>query len=334
MILPTHGLFNARMPLRRYVLVILVTTACAAALAGCAGGVRNASANIVNESRAEFPGGRLTVVTFNMLHGFGNRLNDVTLEERLALLQQSVRSAAADIVILQEASLTPGRHGNVVDTLRDGLNRRPGALGPYNSAWDMANGSRVIRFWEGSAILSRFEILSAETLVYRDQALIPPEHRVALKVRLRGAGTDLVVIATHLTNTEARRHGRLVRTLQARELSAWARAAGLPVIIGGDFNSAPDSEPILAMTAAGARDAWAEAAAVGAATGPGLTALAGTVTDPADRAEERIDYIFLLWPGVDVTGARPFLDRPFAREAGGVLWASDHVGVLAGIRVR
>ena len=89
-----------------------------------------------------------------------------------------------------------------------------------------------------------------------------------------------------------------MRTLQARELSAWARAAG------------------------------------GAVSGSGLTALTGTVTDPADRAEERIDYIFVLGPGMDVTGARAFLDRPFPREGGGVLWASDHVGVLAGVRVR
>lgn len=288
----------------------------------------------MNVGHAAFPGGLLTVVTFNMLHGFGNRLNDATLGERLALLRDGIRSAGADIVILQEASLTPGRHGSVVDTLRDSLNRLPGTSGLYNSAWVGANGSRVIRFREGSAILSRFEILSAQTLVYRSQAFLPPEHRVALRVRLRGAGADLVVIATHLTNTDARRPGGLVRTLQARELADWVRTTDGPVIIGGDFNSAPGSEPILAMILAGARDARASAEDAGTASGSGLTGLTGTVTDPGDRAEERIDYIFLSGPGMDVDGVEPFLDRPSARKAGGVLWASDHVGVLARIHVR
>jgi len=80
-------------------------------------------------------------VTFNMLHGFGNRLNDATLEERLALLGDGVRAEAADIVILQEASLTPGRHGNVVDILRDGLNRRRGASGPFRRSCRVSRSS-------------------------------------------------------------------------------------------------------------------------------------------------------------------------------------------------
>lgn len=333
MILPTRGLFNARTPLRRYVLVILVTVWCAA-LSGCEGFLQASSPQVVNRGRAAFTGAPLRVVTFNLLHGFGSRLNDATLDERLVLLRDGIRRAQADIVILQEASDTPGRHGNVVDTLRDSLDRLPDGRGPWGSAWAAANGSALVGFREGEAVLSRLEILSANVLAYREQVLLPPEHRVALEVRLRGARTDLVVIATHLTNTDARRHGELVRTLQARELSGWAREEESPVIIGGDFNSAPGSPPILAMTAAGGRDAWALAAAAGSASGPGLTSLTGSVTDPADRAEERIDYIFVLGQRLTVAGARQFLDRPSPRSTGGVLWASDHVGVLAEIQGR
>jgi endonuclease/exonuclease/phosphatase family metal-dependent hydrolase len=333
MILPTPGLFNARPPLRRYVVVILVTIGCVT-LAGCEGFFGAPSVRVVNGGAAEFAGGTLTVVSFNMLHGFGNRLNDETLDERLALLRDGIRSAGADIVILQEASDTPGRHGSVVDTLRDSLDHLQGGGGPWSSAWVAANGSAVVRFREGEAILSRFEILSAGLLTFREQAFLPPEHRVALEVHLRGARMNLAVIATHLTNTDARRHGELVRTRQARELAVWAQAIRSPVIIGGDFNSAPGSPPILAMTAAGGRDAWALAAAAGAASGSGLTSLTGSVTDAADVAEERIDYIFVLGDGLSVVGAQPFLDRPFPRTTGGALWASDHIGVRAGIQVR
>jgi endonuclease/exonuclease/phosphatase family metal-dependent hydrolase len=302
-------------------------------LTGCMQSVRDASRHIVNANRATFPGGPLTVVTFNMLHGFGNRLNDQTLDERLVLLRDGILSARPDIVILQEASLTPGRHGNVVDTLRESLNQARGTADLYNSAWAMANGSVIIRFFEGSAILSRFEILTAETLVYRAQALLPPEHRVAVRVRVRGARADLAVIGTHLTNTEARRRGALVRTLQAQELATWAGGAAAHTIIGGDFNAAPGSLPILALIGVGVRDAWVSAAGKSAA-GLGRTGLNGTVTDPNDSADERIDYIFLLGDGAEVETVEPFLDRPSPREAGGVLWASDHVGVLARIRVR
>ncbi len=290
------------------------------------------SPQVVNASHAAFPSGALTVVTFNMLHGFGNRVNDETLTERLLLLRDGILSAAPDVVILQEASLTPGRHGNVVDTLRDLLNRDPRAARPYNSAWVMGNGAAIIGFFEGSAILSHFEILSAESIAYRAQALLPPERRIALKVQIRTNGGGLTVIGTHLTNTDARRRRTLVRTLQARQLAAWTGRTGL-TIIGGDFNSTPGTPPILAMIEAGAGDAWAGAVAGGSAAGLGLTALNGTVTDPKDAAEERIDYLFLFGPGAVVESARPFLDHWFPRNGGGVLWASDHIGVLARVRV-
>jgi endonuclease/exonuclease/phosphatase family metal-dependent hydrolase len=219
-----------------------------------------------------------------------------------------------------------------VDSLRDCLNADPRAAGLYDSAWAVANGAGIIRFFEGSAILSRFEILSAQTIVYRAQALLPPESRIALRARIRASGGDFTVIGTHLTNTDARRRGTLVRTLQARELAAWAGGASL-TIIGGDFNSPPGSPPIRALLDAGAQDVWEAAAAAGSAAGPGLTALGGTVIDPKDGADERIDYLFLLGTGAVVESARPFLDRPFPRAGGGVLWASDHIGVLARFRL-
>lgn len=35
-----------------------------------------------------------------------------------------------------------------------------------------------------------------------------------------------------------------------------------------------------------------------------------------------------------VQWARPFLDMPFPRQGGDVLWASDHIGALASIGLR
>jgi endonuclease/exonuclease/phosphatase family metal-dependent hydrolase len=311
---------------------------------------------IMNVNTDGFAGDSLTVVTYNMLHGFGDRTNDATLEERLALLTGGIAQALPDIVILQEVSLAPGGHGNLAERLRDELNARLGGRGiTYNSVFAMANGSRLIGFFEGSAILSRFTIESAECLVYGAQARIPPERRIALRARIAvapwrkcacGAGADapqatvLDVIGTHLTHTEARRGGRLVRTAQAEQLVGWLRqtpSGGSAVqprarVIGGDFNDAPDSDTIRMIVESAARDAWAEARPQHALGG--FTVLSGSVLDAASITDARIDYLFAEGDSVSVQTAKLFLDKPFPQAGGGFLWASDHIGVEARIRVR
>ena len=292
---------------------------------------------VVNVNHAALGAPTLSMTTFNMLHGFGNSLNDATLEERRELLAKGIAETQPVIVILQEGSDTPRKHGDVVNGLRESVNRLLVEKGiSYNSVSAMANGSPLIGFFEGSAILSRFEIRAAESRVYRAQALFPPKHRIALRAQIASSVGEVTIIGTHLTNTGARAGGRLKRTLQAEELAAWAvggAAATTVVIIGGDFNDDPGSPTIRALAAARARDAWAFAAQGGQEMGRGLTGLSRTVTDADDAADERIDYIFLLGNRASVAWARPFLDHPFARSGGGVLWASDHVGVTAGVQI-
>jgi endonuclease/exonuclease/phosphatase family metal-dependent hydrolase len=291
---------------------------------------------VVNVNANEPGGHRLSVVTYNMLHGFGNRLNDDTLDERLALLSAALLLDAPDIVILQEASVTH-RHGNVVDRLRDMLNAGLAARGvSYNSAHLLENGSGLIRFFEGSAILSRYRIVTAEGLAFRAQALLPPERRVALRVHLTGPTGRVSIIGTHLTNTGARIAGRLVRTRQAEELAAWIASDGSAdlTVLGGDLNDSPGSQTLGALAAVGGRDAWLEAAGQGRAPGQGLTALNGTVRDVAGTARERIDYLFVFGPTTTVEGAATFLDSALPDGSGRPLWASDHIGVRAELSVR
>jgi endonuclease/exonuclease/phosphatase family metal-dependent hydrolase len=286
--------------------------------------------------RLASPGGRpvpagatITVVTYNVLHGFGDRLNDRTLEARLGLLARALDAADPDLIMLQEVSLTPSRkHGSVAERLRDLLNVAALPAEVYGSAVAMAHGSRLIAFFEGSAILSRYDIESAETIGYRVQSRFPPERRIALRVVLRGERGQVEVVGTHLTHVEARRGGVLVRELQARELADRVIRSGdstRPLVIGGDFNSLPGSAVVAGMLEAGVADAWA-AARPGE---DGFTALEGAVTDPAARATERIDYVFVR--GARVLEAVPFLDEPGTGPHGLPLWASDHVGVLARI---
>jgi endonuclease/exonuclease/phosphatase family metal-dependent hydrolase len=278
------------------------------------------SRQVVDTGNAPLPRDAFTAVTFNMLHGFGSRANDATLEDRLALLVEGIVEELPDVVLLQEVSITP-RHGNVAERLREALNARLGARGiSYGSVFAMANGSRLVGFFEGSAILARGRILSAGILVYEAQALLPPERRIALRATIAAAGErgreeGIEVVSTHLTNTGARRGGRLVRELQAEELARWlgkTKAAGqVGLVVGGDFNDTPGSRTVREILASGARDAWVEA---GAAAAP-----------------RRIDYIFVGGPSLRAESAAAFLGKPRPRSTGGVLRASDHVGVLARI---
>ena len=280
-------------------------------------------------SRPVPSGAVITVVTYNMLHGFGDRLNDRTLEARLSLLAAALAEADPDVVILQEASLTPAsRHGSVAERLRDLLNGRAAPGGTYASAVAMAHGSRLIDFFEGSAILSRFAIASAETIGYRAQSLMPPERRIALRVVLRGESGPVEVVGTHLTNVDARRAGVSVRERQALEMVERVLRDGdpsRPLVIGGDFNAPPDSATVASVLAGGAVDAWATARP----GEDGFTSLDGAVSDPDARAGERIDYLFVR--GARVVSVEPFLARPGTGPDGSPLWASDHVGVLARI---
>jgi endonuclease/exonuclease/phosphatase family metal-dependent hydrolase len=143
---------------------------------------------------------------------------------------------------------------------------------------------------------------------------------------LRGERGPVEVVSTHLTNVEARRGGVMVREQQARELVDRVLRTGgptRPLVIGGDFNSLPGSAVVNGILEAGVVDARA---AVRPGEG-GFTTLEGEVTDPASRATERIDYLFVR--GARVLEVEPFLESPGIGPDGLPLWASDHVGVLA-----
>jgi len=59
------------------------------------------------------------------------------------------------------------------------------------------------------------------------------------------------------------------------------KAAGTPLVVGGDFNATPDHPGIARLNAVGLRDAWAECG-----SGDGFTY-------PANAPAKRIDYLFL-----------------------------------------
>ena len=294
---------------------------------------------ILNVNDHAFAGPEMAVVTFNLLHGFGDAVNDATLDDRLDIVAQEMIATLPDAVLFQEASVTlPETHCNVIETLADRVNTALSAEGKsYNRVYARSNGSAdLIGFEEGSAILSLYEILSSDVTVYQNNPGSLPEFRIALRATLRGSAGDIDLFGTHLTNREDTVGAELVRTLQARELADViipGRGNANPVVVGGDFNDPPDTDTIVEMTDAGAVDMFAD-------RNPGLPGYTSfgkpfDITDPTEDPDKRIDYLFLIDEGGEITGSERFLDTARDIDPGpgeSWLWASDHVGVRAAVR--
>jgi endonuclease/exonuclease/phosphatase family metal-dependent hydrolase len=294
---------------------------------------------VLNVNDHAFAGPEFAVVTFNLLHGFGDAVNDATLDDRLDIVAQEMITTLPDAVLFQEASVTlPETHCNVIETLTDRVNTALSAEGKsYNRVYARSNGSAdLIGFEEGSAVLSLHEILSSDVTIYQHNPSSLPDFRIALRVTLRGQSGHIDLFGTHLTNREDMEGPELVRTLQARELAEMiipGRGNANPVVVGGDFNDPPGTEAIEEMTDAGAVDMFADQNP----GVPGYTSFGGSfdITDPTEEPYKRIDYLFLLDEGGEITGSERFLDTARDIDPGpgeSWLWASDHVGERATFR--
>ncbi len=214
----------------------------------------------------------LNVLVYNIHAG-----KDAAGTPNLRQVADLVRSTRADLVMLQEVDRGTRRSGNVdqLQALIDGARLR----GAFGRTLDYDGGTY------GIAMLSRGGFLFDDTLplqVTPAQARAGGSHEprgVLLTVTPTAAGR-LYAMTTHL---DASREDRY-RRQEAAELVAVVKARlsnDTPVLLGGDFNSEPDSAVQQRFRAAGLRDAWAECG-----HGDGFTY-------PADKPVKRIDYLFL-----------------------------------------
>lgn len=324
--------------------VILVSAAYL--LAGCAilgfkkSDCMSTTGTVINTNDDAFAGAELVVLTQNMLHPGPSKGDDEHSRLRLdALIQELLRlDSLPDVILLQEASVTSEKRlCNVVDTLRDGLNSILSDKGiSYNSVFVPANGSSIIQFYEGGAILSRYRILEFDNRVYSEQAKHKvmgigfSESRIMVRSTLKGVNNDIDVVSTHLTNKDDERNGVSVRALQARELFMDIlpeRDNQNLIIVGGDFNAAPGTRTIHEAIQSGARDSWA----IARPGDPGLTSY--TDEPPLTR---RIDYLFMVGGRWDVLDAQLFGQSPVSLEGRPekVVQISDHIGVIGRFRIR
>ena len=278
----------------------------------------------------------LRILTFNTglteIRLFGAALyKDVPhVVPRAAHLAPALRGLDADIVLLQE--LVPQR-------VKTALAAELCDLYPHRAG--VAEDTRF--YGTGLLTLSRYPIKEASCTPFAEQTfeegLFGPRGMLGCTVRTPGLG-PCRVINLHVTaggaSRKRRRQGAPGR--KSAQIAEAIDAAGAPfegtVVLAGDLNSDPATDPATRqrLEAAGFADAAArlpEAARPPGTWDPANPLNRGKASGPA----RRVDHIILRPPagrGVETSEVRIVLDEPAVPVPGGdPLPLSDHYGLLA-----
>ncbi|HVT45394.1 MAG TPA: endonuclease/exonuclease/phosphatase family protein [Thermoanaerobaculia bacterium] len=263
------------------------------------------------------PADSIRVMTFNIRLDLASD-GDNAWPHRKDAVASMIRFHGADLVGLQEA---------LPEQLRD-----LDALLPDFSRFGAGRGAD--RLGEHCAILyrrDRFELLAHDTFWLSETPEVPGSkgwdaayERIVTWGRLRDRRSDEVFlhVNTHLDNvgSEARREGaRLL--LRRVDGVAGSDRTGVAIVVTGDFNDTPRSEPWLLMTAGGFDDALDRSLCPHhgpASTWNGFTAI---------EAGRRIDFVFVR--GDVAVLQHAVLSDTFDAHR----FPSDHLPVIAELRI-
>lgn len=220
----------------------------------------------------------LTMVTYNIQQGYGAD-GQRRLEDQLALL----READPDVIGLQESDTNRVAGGNA-DLVR-----------AFADALDMHTyyGPTTVAGTFGIALLSKYPIQEPRTFYMYSEG----EQTATIEAQITVGAVTYNVFVTHLGNG-----GPVVQQAAILDIVAGREN----VILIGDFNFRPDTEPY-ALTTARLKDAW-------------LQRWPGGTDDRGVQPPKRIDHIFIS-PELAVEDVR-YIESP----------ASDHPAVRAIVR--
>jgi endonuclease/exonuclease/phosphatase family metal-dependent hydrolase len=217
----------------------------------------------------------LTVLVYNIHAG-----KDAKGVDNLAQVSQIVRETKADIVLLQEVDKNTTRSGKVDQVAK--FEELTGFHGAFGKTLDYQGGDY------GIAILSRWPILS-DTLVHLP--VNPPQLRSGVSYEPRGALVTVIqspvgrlrVINTHLDASRADSF-RIQEAPTVLSIAGTEASELRATLIGGDFNSEPNSAVHALVAGAG----WTDAFTV-CGKGDGMSF-------PDDKPVKRIDYLWMKAP--------------------------------------
>jgi endonuclease/exonuclease/phosphatase family metal-dependent hydrolase len=253
---------------------------------------------------------------------------------RLDEAARQLSALAPDVVLLQEIRVGEGQPNTAGELAA--------RLGPE---WQMAYGAATVgpagtfgpgspAGEEGLAIVARHPIEDVRTLVLPDSR--PNEGRLLLSGKVNG-------VWCHSTHLHWRVKDGICRERQVVAIDEAIEAIGdkkAVHVLGGDFNATPDSDEIRFLrglcTLGERRTSWQDAwlRIHGAETGPTWIDRNPYTRELAFlETPRRIDFLFVSTE--DRRGRGKVLDCQVVLDTpgdGGV-WPSDHVGVLAEVKV-
>jgi endonuclease/exonuclease/phosphatase family metal-dependent hydrolase len=248
-----------------------------------------------------------TVATLNILD------YQARPEERFPLIVAGLAQEWPDLVALQEVSAAR-KQG---ERLAAALNAEAARTG-RELAYGYVQQKNLRRHDLTVGILARHAILDQSWVDLQGQG------RVALGITTEIDGQRLAFVSTHLF-WEVGPAGEQARLYQAGVLAAWVAQtfAAVPTIVGGDFNTTPDS-----ITYAFLTERWASLYAARHGAEPAWTCPTPLLPSPEDW-QGTLDYLFKAPRAAPLRAldARLFLNEPAPHDP--KLYPSDHVGVLA-----
>jgi len=219
------------------------------ALAACAGAVAEVPVKAMKSTT-------IRVMTFNIFHG-ATMKGDFDLDH----IASVITNARADLVALQEVDVRTGRVGDRDLSLE--LARRTGLFPLFARAMEYDGGEY------GIAVLSRFSIRSSTAIALPRTEDNEPRAALHVIVDLPD-GQALGFVATHLDNASQED-----RVAQAHAINDAFATGDLPMLLAGDFNATPDSEPLRIFKAH-----WTP-----------VDGLDAPPTYPSNAPEVKIDYV-------------------------------------------
>lgn len=169
---------------------------------------------------------RISVLTYNIFHGA-----DANGNSNLDAVAGIINSLGPDLVALQEVDNKTTRAKGLDLTAE--LSQRTAMQGVFGKAMDYAGGGY------GEAVLTRHPIIYTRNnpLPHTPEA----EPRAALEIQIElPAGERIVFVGTHLDHQRDQNN----RLQQAGRIKELYQDLDFPIILAGDLNAPPGSDPI------------------------------------------------------------------------------------------
>ncbi|MBN2593430.1 MAG: endonuclease/exonuclease/phosphatase family protein [Sedimentisphaerales bacterium] len=229
---------------------------------------------------------RVKVLTYNIYHG-----EDANGGSNLDAVAGIINLLKPDLVAFQEVD-NKTRRAKGLDLTAE-LSQRTGMKGIFGKAMDYDGGGY------GEAVLSRYPILETKNNPLPHTAKAEPRAALEVRIELSG-GVKMAFVGTHLDHQRDQSN----RMMQAKRIMELYENYDLPIVLAGDLNATPGSDPINLLLGQ-----WSYAAQDNPKP-----------TYPSTRPARKIDYIMYKpkdrWKVVEVR----VIDEKIA---------SDHCPVLA-----